>query len=81
MPICLPLFHVPRMITGARAKKIVTNTIGRTFCSKDWINGDASRMGFKKENLSDRAPSEVRSKKDDVGKIQKMIRALTAVSD
>jgi hypothetical protein len=66
------------MITGARARKIVTKTIGSTFCNKDWIKVDASKMGRKKANLADNAPSEVRRRKDEVGKIQKIINTLAA---
>lgn len=64
------------MIKGAKARKIVTKTIGSTFCSSDWINGDASRMGCKNLNLLDKAAREVKSRKDEVGKIQKMMRTL-----
>ena len=63
-------------MTGASAKKMVTKTMGNTFWSNDWIKGDASTMGFKNVNFSDNASSDVNSKKDDVGKIQKMINVL-----
>jgi hypothetical protein len=55
---------------------MVTKTIGSTFWSNDWINGEASRMGCRNLNLADSAAREVKSRKDEVGKIQKTIRIL-----
>lgn len=64
------------MMTGARAKKMVTKTIGRTFWMSDWIKGDESKMGFKNLNVSDSCFKDVSSKNEDVGKIQNTIIVL-----
>lgn len=55
---------------------MVTNTMGNTFWSSDWIKGDAARIGLRNVNREERAPSDVKSKNDDVGKIQKTIKTL-----
>lgn len=63
-------------MTGASAKKMDTNMIGKTFCRSDWIKGDVSTIGFRNVNRSESSPSDVRSKNEDIGKIQNTINVL-----
>lgn len=68
--------NLPKMMTGASAKKMDTKTIGRTFCRRDWIKGDVSTIGFRKVNRSESSPSDVRNKNEEIGKIQNTMNTL-----